>query len=104
VLIDEETSSSAENMVLTIKGLGRGLIIGSPTFGSFGQSLSVLLPGNELARICTTKTLTMDNEDVSEKGIMPDILVKPTIDGLIKGEDEVLNFAIKKMQQLIGRK
>lgn len=98
VLCDNETASAAEGFVLTMKGAKRGVIVGEKTMGALGQPLIVALPGNILARICTTKTLSLDNQDYSESGITPDVIVIPKVSSITNGVDDCLDTAIKMLK------
>jgi len=99
ILIDNETGSAAEDMVVLLHGAGRATVIGEPSAGSTGQPLMIPLPGGGSARICTANVKYPDGKEFVGVGIQPDIAVNRTIEGIAKGQDEILDAAVKFFQQ-----
>jgi C-terminal processing protease CtpA/Prc len=98
ILIDNETGSAAEDMVVLLHAAGRAKIIGEPSVGSTGQPFMLDLPGGGEARICTANCKYPDGREFVGVGIQPDILVHPTIKGIAEGQDEMLEAAIKYLK------
>lgn len=94
-LTDASAQSASETVLAQVKGLPKVTIIGMPSSGTNGNINVISLPGKY--RIGYTGMLTK-NADGSKhhlKGIIPDIISTPTIDGIRNRQDETLNLAIK---------
>ncbi|MHC4616114.1 MAG: S41 family peptidase [Planctomycetota bacterium] len=94
ILIDNETGSAAEDMVVLLHGAGRTTIIGQLSTGSTGEPLMIDLPGGGRVRICTANVKYPDGKEFVGVGIQPDILVNRTIKGIALGKDEIFETAI----------
>lgn len=95
VLTDASAQSASETFLVQVKGLPNVTIIGTPSSGTNGTINVIYLPGKY--RIAYTGMITK-NADGSKhhlKGIIPDIIFTPKIDGIKKGQDETLNLAVK---------
>jgi len=99
VLISELTYSAAEDFSSAFKMAQRGVLIGTATGGSTGQPLGYQLPGGGFGFVCTKRDAMYDGTEFVGIGIIPDFEVKLTIEGLQKGEDEVLDAAINYLKQ-----
>ncbi len=95
VLIGAATFSAAEDFCAAYVGLKRGALIGEPTGGSTGQPLSFALPGGIMARICTKRDAYPDGTEWNGVGIMPTVLVRPTVAELAAGQDPVVVAALR---------
>jgi len=102
VLIGPITWSAAEDFLVGLDGTGRATLVGEASHGSTGESLRVSLPGDGSARVCTRRCLYPDEREFVGRGIQPDIRVSPTIDGLRKGQDEVLETATAWLVSHLG--
>jgi len=81
VLINGGSASASEVLSGAIKDTGSGTLIGEKTFGKgIVQGVFPLANGEGL-KLTTSKYLTPNKTDIHEKGIEPDILVKPSPDG-----------------------
>lgn len=87
-LIYENAQSHAEESVSWMKKAGATLI-GNHTAGANGNSYNFFIPGG------IRLTCVAYNTPMQGKGIQPDILVTPTIKGIQKGKDEILERAVK---------
>lgn len=99
VLISDLTYSAAEDFSSAFKMAQRGSLIGTATGGSTGQPLAYQLPGGGVGFVCTKRDAMLDGTEFVGIGIQPDVEVKLTLEGLQKGEDEVLNAAVKYLKQ-----
>ncbi len=99
MLIGPKTYSAAEDMVASFDMLNRGKIIGQATGGSTGQPLSFPLPGGASARVCTKHDSYADGTEFVGKGILPDITVEPTIEGIRIQRDPALVAAILELSK-----
>jgi len=68
--------------------------IGSTTSGADGNVSTIDLPGNITMYFTGLGTYYPDGTQTQRVGIIPDIEVKPTIEGIRNGIDEVLEFAL----------
>jgi carboxyl-terminal processing protease len=77
VLVDGSTASAAELVAGAIQDRGRGVIVGTPTFGK-GAVLEVREVGSGTAvRFTTAYFATPDGHAIDGRGIVPDIPVLP---------------------------
>lgn len=98
LLISPRTFSAAEDFAAAFKSSKCGLIIGEASGGSTGQPLFFTLPGNLSARVCTKRDQYANGDDFVGKGILPDVVVSPTIKDIRKGVDTELERALKQLQ------
>lgn len=81
LLVDGGTFSAAEDFTILFRGMGRGLIIGTPTGGSTGNGVRVtLIPGKVYANICSKHDIAPDGTEWVGRGIIPDFEVAETYD------------------------
>jgi len=100
VLVDETTQSQAEYTTMAFRARPGTLVVGSQTAGADGNVSSIPLPGGERTMISGIGVLYPDGRDTQGIGIVPDLVVHPTVAGLKAGRDEVLEAAVRK---LLGR-
>jgi len=98
ILIDAETGSAAEDLVVLLHGCGRATVIGERSAGSTGQPMLMDLPGGGGARICTIQVRYPDGREFIGPGIRPDVPVTRTLKAIAEGRDEVLQAAIQFLQ------
>lgn len=98
VLTSAATFSAAEDFVVAFDGMERGTLVGEATGGSTGSPLMIKLPGGGSARICTKQDSYPDGRAFVGVGVLPQHIVKPTVDGLRAGRDEVLEAALAQLQ------
>jgi C-terminal processing protease CtpA/Prc len=99
VLVNEITQSSAENAVMAFRAGDNTTVIGSPTAGADGNVSEIVLPGGLKTRISGIGIYYPDGRGIQRTGIIPDIEVKPTIQGIREGRDELLERAIEMIRQ-----
>lgn len=95
VLIGPKTFSAAEDFVVAFDYLKRGKLVGMKTGGSTGQPVSFDLPGGGSARVCGKRDTYPDGKEFVGIGITPDVVVAPTIKGLLSDKDEALDKALE---------
>jgi C-terminal processing protease CtpA/Prc len=108
VIVNEATISQAEYTAMAFRAGDNTTIIGSQTQGADGNVSLIPLPGGIKAGISGLGVYYPDGRGTQRIGIVPDIEVKPTIQGIREGRDELLERAIEliqndKNQQLINR-
>ncbi len=95
VIVNEETVSRAEFTAMAFRAGDNTTIIGSTTAGADGNTSEIFLPGGLLTRISGLGVYYPDGGQTQRIGIVPDVVVRPTIQGIIEGRDEVLEQAIE---------
>lgn len=99
VLVNENTQSQAEYTAMAFRAGDNCTIIGSTTAGADGNVSAILLPGGLRTMISGIGVYYPNGKETQRIGIVPDITVKPTIAGIKKGKDEVLEKAIEIISQ-----
>jgi C-terminal processing protease CtpA/Prc len=95
VMINEISQSQAEYTSMAFRAGDNTTIIGSTTAGADGNLSTIMLPGGLRTMISGIGVYYPNGEETQRIGIVPDIEVKPTIDGIRKGRDELLEKAIE---------
>ncbi len=73
--------------------------IGSQTSGADGNASLIEMAGGEKTMITGIGIFYPDKTETQRKGIKIDLIVKPTIKGIIEGKDEVLEKAIELVRK-----
>ncbi|MEM6541767.1 MAG: S41 family peptidase, partial [Bacteroidota bacterium] len=95
VLVNELTQSQAEYTSMAFRAGDNTTIIGSTTAGADGNISSIMLPGGLRTMISGIGVNYPNGEETQRIGIVPDLEVKPTIEGIKNGKDELLEKAIE---------
>ena len=95
VIVSEITQSAAELVSMAFRAGNNTTIIGSPTAGADGNVSPIVLPGGLQTRISGIGIYYPDGTQTQRVGIVPDIWVEPTINGIREGRDELLEKAIE---------
>lgn len=96
ILVNEDTQSAAEFMSMIFRAAG-ALVIGSTTAGADGNAAWFDLPGGEWALISSLGVFYPDGRPTQRIGVVPDIVVTPTREGICAGRDEVLERALREI-------
>jgi C-terminal processing protease CtpA/Prc len=99
VIVNEITQSAAEFEAMAFRAGDNTTIIGSTTAGADGNVSEIVLPGGLGTIISGIGIYYPDGRETQRVGIVPDIEVKPTIRGIRKGNDEVLEKAVEIIEQ-----
>lgn len=94
VLVDENTQSQAETTTMMFKQHPKAKVIGSNTSGANGDVIMFKIAGLN-TRFTGLGAYYPDGRETQRIGIIPDILVKPSVDGIKKGKDEILETALE---------
>ena len=93
VLVDENTQSQAETTTMMFKQHPKAKVIGSNTSGANGDVIRF-----KIADLDTCFTglgaYYPDGKETQRIGIIPDIIIKPTVKGIQNKKDEVLERAL----------
>jgi len=95
MLMDERTISQAEHTGLFFEAANHTTFIGSPTEGANGDVTTVVLPGGIAVGFTGHDVRHADGRQLQRVGLVPDIVVRPTIAGIRAGRDEVLDRALQ---------
>lgn len=99
VLQNEATQSQAEFTVMALQTVSNVTVIGSQTAGADGGYVTIPLPGGYQATMTGQGIYYPDGRETQRIGIVPDVVVRPTIRGIQAGQDEVLERAIDVVRQ-----
>lgn len=98
-IIDGRAISYAESYMSFIEGYELATIVGQPTAGTNGNINPFTLLGNYTISWTGMKVVKHDGSQLHAIGVLPDIYVNKTIDGLKSGKDEFLEKAIEIINQ-----
>jgi C-terminal processing protease CtpA/Prc len=99
ILVDERTQSSAEFHAMAFRVAPNAIVLGSTTSGADGDVSFFWLPGGIYTLYTGIGVYYPDGTETQRIGIVPDIEIKPTIEGIRAGRDEVLEKAIELIIQ-----
>ncbi len=99
VLVDENTQSQAETTTMMFKQHPKAKIIGSNTSGANGDVVMFKIADLD-TRFTGLGAYYPDGRETQRIGIIPDILVKPSVEGLKNGKDEVLEKALEYIETI----
>lgn len=94
ILVDETSQSNAEYTAMALRAMPNSAVIGSTTAGADGNVSSIPLPGQLSTMISGLGVFYPDHRPTQRIGIVPDVVAKPTIQGIAAGRDEVLETAV----------
>lgn len=95
ILINETTQSSAEYHTMAFRKAPNAKVFGSQTAGADGNVSYFMLPGKVSTQITGIGVYTPEGSETQRIGIIPDVEVKPTVEGIKNNKDEVLEKALK---------
>jgi C-terminal processing protease CtpA/Prc len=95
VLVNELTQSMAEYTAMAFQAGPNTTVIGSTTAGADGNISTIYLPGGLRTVISGIGVYYPDGKETQRVGILPDIVILPTIKGIREGRDELLEEAMR---------
>ena len=95
LLVNESTQSQAEYTTMALRTAPGAIVMGSQTAGADGNVSTVWFPGGFGSWISGIGVYYPDGKATQGIGIVPDIEVKRTPEGIKKGKDEELDKAIQ---------
>ncbi|MCL1827598.1 MAG: S41 family peptidase, partial [Candidatus Cloacimonetes bacterium] len=95
VIVNEISQSQAEWTAMAFRAGNNTTIIGSTTAGADGNVSEIYLPGGLETCISGIGVYYPDGTQTQRIGIVPDIWIEPTIEGIRQGRDELLEKAIE---------
>lgn len=94
VIVNSDTQSQGEFTTMALQSSSNASVIGSQTAGADGDVSAIVLPGGIFTMISSRGIFYPDNSPTQRIGVKIDVVVKPTIKGIIDGKDELLDKAI----------
>ena len=95
VMVNEESQSQSEFTAMSFRAGNNTTIVGSTTAGADGNVSTIQLPGGLKTYISGIGVYYPDGTETQRIGIVPDVIIEPTIDGIRAGKDEMLGKAIE---------
>lgn len=99
LLVNEKSQSHAEFTVMCLQTGDKVTTIGSQTSGADGNVSRFEMVGGYKTMISGIGIFYPDKTETQRKGVKVDIEIKPTIQGIINGKDEVLEKAIEYINE-----
>ncbi len=99
MLIDERAISQSEHSGLFYKTANGTVFVGSPTTGANGDVTYFHAPGGIRINFSGHDVRWPDGKQLQRIGLLPDVEVSPTIEGVRSGRDEVLLRAIAFLEK-----
>lgn len=99
VLVDRRTKGTTEFHTMMLQSIPGAKLVGSTTAGTDGNRSEVPLPGGVFTYFSGHGVLYPDTTETQHKGLRIDKEVRPTIAGILAGKDEVLEAAIKMINE-----
>jgi hypothetical protein len=96
ILVDEVSQSQAEYTAMAFRVAPGALVVGSTTAGADGNVSRIPLPGNVEGMISGIGVFYPNGGATQRIGIVPDLVVRPTVAGLRAGRDEVLEAGVSR--------
>jgi hypothetical protein len=100
ILVNEITQSQAEYTTMALRVAPNATVVGSTTAGADGNVSQFSLPGGINTMISGIGVYYPDGKETQRIGMIPDIVIKPTIKGIKQDRDELIEKAI----ELINKK
>lgn len=95
ILINELSQSSSEFHAMAYRVAPNALVLGSTTAAADGNVSKFFLPGGISTWISGIGVYYPDGKETQRIGILPDIILRPTIEGIKEGRDEIIEKAIE---------
>lgn len=95
VLVNEKSQSQAEYTALAFRAGKNTTIVGSTTAGADGNVSTISLPGGIVTMISGIGINYPNGDETQRVGIVPDVEVNPTVEGIRNNKDELLEKAIE---------
>jgi C-terminal processing protease CtpA/Prc len=94
-ITDGSAMSYAESYMGFIDGYNLAPIVGQPTAGTNGNANRFMLPGEIEVNWTGMKVVKHDGSQLHGIGILPDVYVNKTVEGVKEGRDEFLEKALE---------
>lgn len=94
-ITNERAISYAESVMGLVKGYHLATIVGQPTAGTNGNINPFTLPGRYTVRWTGMEVRRLNGQPHHGMGVLPDVYVEKTIEGVRTGRDEFLEKALE---------
>lgn len=101
VLIDANMQSHSESAAIILSNIANVTLVGSNTTGTTGSAIPVSISEGVSMNYTSQKISNTDGSPFQNIGVIPDVLVEPTIKGIKEGRDEVLEKGIEILNSKI---
>ncbi len=95
VLVNNYSQSASEFAAMALQQAPRATVVGDTSSGADGNISWIRLPGSISTCFSGLGVYYPDGSETQRVGVKIDVLVKPTIEGIINRRDEILNKAIE---------
>lgn len=99
IIVNESTLSQSEFSTMAFSTAPNVTIIGSTTAGADGNVSQIVLPSGITTGISGIGVYYPDGRETQRVGIVPDIEIKSTIPGIAAGRDELVERALKILNE-----
>jgi len=99
ILINEESISNAEFSTMLYRLHPKAKVFGRQTAGADGNIITLTLPGGYRFWYSSIGVFYPDKTPTQRIGIIPDVEVQPTIEGIREGRDEILEAALAYLRE-----
>jgi C-terminal processing protease CtpA/Prc len=103
MLINEDAISQSEHTCMFFETATDVTFVGTPTTGANGDVTFMVLPGNLAVSFTGHNVRHADGRQLQRVGIQPNIKVAPTVSGVIAGRDEILEAAVRHLQESLKK-
>lgn len=103
MLINEDAISQSEHTCMFFEAATDVIFVGTPTTGANGDVTFMVLPGNLAISFTGHNVRHADGRQLQRVGIQPTIKAAPTIGGVVAGRDEILEAAVKHLQESLKK-
>lgn len=97
ILVDETSLSRSEFTAMALSSAPGAIIVGSTTAGADGNASAFTLPGGLRTQISGIGVFYPDRRPTQRVGIVPDVPVQVSVEGIREGRDEVLEEALRQI-------
>lgn len=97
ILVDETSQSHAEYTAMAFRAAPAAIVVGSTTAGADGNVSSIPLPGGLQGLMSGIGVFYPDHRPTQRIGIVPDLVVRPTLAGIRAMHDRVLEAAVERV-------
>ena len=100
MLIDDRAQSQSEYAAIILRAVHGTTFVGSATAGANGEGSNFRVPGGIFIGMTGVGVSHLDGSQLQRIGVIPDIAVQPTIDGIRAGRDEILDRAVRYLEEV----
>ena len=102
ILENADTASAAENFLVDFDNINRATIVGTPSYGSTGQPLSIDIPGGGKFCICTRWCLYPNGKEFINTGVIPHIYAGLSLNDYKNNFDSVFEKGMAVLRDKAG--